>query len=305
MHILITGGSGFIGSALVADWQAQGHGVTVLTRDAKRVKNAHVQTLNHLHQIADDAVFDIVVNLAGASISQRWTKAYKQKLVNSRVQVTQSLNHLIKRLQQKPRLLISASAVGFYGSQGDTIITESSAPQPAFTHTLCQQWEQTACKAQAMGVPVSIIRLGVVLGLGHGILQETLPIFSKGLGSRLGTGQQYLSWVHITDVVNAVNFLIKKDADVQNVDAAIARVYNLTAPNPVTNNQWSQMLAVACKKSTWLPLPSVMVRLMFGEMGTALLLQGQNVLPEKLLKAGFEFTYPTLPEALRSLIDST
>ena len=295
MHILLTGGTGLIGSALRTELKSQGHSITLLTRSV--AKAGSVPAVNSLDAISSSERIDAVINLAGAPISKRWTAAYKKQLLASRLEATKALNELILRLETKPKVLLSASAIGFYGSLGDKTIDENYAPTQAkdqFTHQLCHAWEQEAQRAGEFGVSVRIARLGVVLAAQGGALRSMLPAFKFGLGGRIGSGQQYFSWIHIQDAVAALSFLL-------NDEKAADGAYNLTATNPVTNAEFSAALGAALRRPARLPLPAAMVRLMFGEMGAALLLEGQRVVPRKLQAAGFEFRYPDINSALESL----
>ena len=295
MHILLTGGTGLIGSALRAELESQGHSITLLTRSV--AKAGGVPAVSSLDAISSSERIDAVVNLAGAPISKRWTAAYKKQLLTSRLDTTKALNELILRLETKPKVLLSASAIGFYGSQGDEAIDESYCPNQAqdqFTHQLCHAWEQEAQRAGESGVSVRIARLGVVLADQGGALRSMLPAFKLGLGGKIGSGQQYFSWIHIQDAVAALSFLL-------NDEKATDGAYNLTATNPVTNAEFSTALGTAIRRPARLPLPAAMVRLLFGEMGAALLLEGQRVVPRKLQAAGFEFSYPDINSALDSL----
>lgn len=294
MKLLITGATGLIGTAIINDLHQENHEITVLTRNKKHVKQSFLTVYEDVGEIPNNSVFDFIINLAGAPISKRWSEDYKKKLITSRTNITKSLYGLVKRLEQKPKMLISASAIGYYGSQGDRSINEDSSPNNEFTHKLCSLWEQEALQLKELGLNVAIIRLGVVLGANGGILKETVPVFKMCLGGAIGAGTQYMSWVHILDVVRAIKFLlVKHDKN---------GIYNLTAPVPVTNIAWTKALAKALNRPALLPLPSIIVKFIFGEMGDVLLLHGQKVLPEKLLSAGFEFKYKNIDLALLNIL---
>lgn len=289
MNILITGATGFIGSALIEEFNKKNHKITILTRNKKYLAKKKLAVFESLDDVSDDSIFHTIINLAGAPISKRWSTSYKNELIESRIKITGSINALVKRLHKKPKTIISASAVGYYGHQGSVIINEESNPHDEFTHKLCRMWEEEALRSKKLGVNVTIIRLGVVLGIDGGILKETVPIFKMGLGGKIGSGKQYISWVHIDDVIAAINFLLQSNTE--------GGVYNLTAPFPVTNAQWTQLLSRALARPALLPLPGILVKLLFGEMGEALLLRGQKVVPKRLEKAEFKFQYPTLEDA--------
>lgn len=292
INILITGATGFIGMHLIAKFN--NHNITILTRNKQKaenlIKNDKIKILNNLEDITTDTKIDVIINLAGAKISKRWSNNYKNTLITSRTNTSQSIVNLVNRLSTKPKKIISASAIGYYGNQaGD--ITEESKPHQCFTNDLCSQWEKTI--SQCEGTNIIIIRLGVVLGLNQGILKETTPIFKLGLGGKIASGEQYLSWVHIFDVVEGIAFLIENEA--------ATGVYNLTAPQPVTNSQWTNCLAKTLQRPAILPLPKFLIKLIFGEMGLELLANGVKVLPKRLTLAGFSFKFNTLEKALLNI----
>lgn len=297
MRILVTGGTGFIGKRLVADLQSAGHEITVLVRDyaqARLALDADPELIRSLDEIPTHAMFDRVINLAGAGIaSKRWTAARKKLLLESRLNTTKALVQLFQRLKQVPEQLVSASAVGFYGSRGSEPLTETSGARDEFTHELCKRWEGEASKAESLGVKVCILRLGVVLGPGGGMLGRLVPVFRFGLGGRIGDGQQHLSWVHLDDVVAVMMWVMQQRC---------SGVFNVTAPQATTNQQFTRELAGALSRPALLPMPAPMVQIMFGEMGDRLLLHGQNVRPERLLNEHYEFHYPDLHAAIRASI---
>lgn len=298
MQILMTGGTGFIGSRLLEELQTAGHELTVLVRDyakARLVLGAGPELVRSLDEIDQDRQFDAVINLAGAGIAEkRWTTARKKLLLSSRLQTTKALVQLCQRLRQPPGLLLSASAVGFYGAHGSEPLTETSPVHDEYSHELCKRWEEEARKAESLGVRVCILRLGVVLGHGGGMLGRLLPMFRLALGGRIGDGEQMLSWVHRADVIRAMQFLLASETEYG--------VFNLTAPVAVTNREFTRELAAAVNRPAVLPLPAPMVQIMFGEMGDRLLLHGQNVRPARLQALGFEFKYPDLRAALAACL---
>lgn len=294
MNILITGGTGFIGKSLIPALMVdETSHLTILTRDKSTQDKASIDWIEDLAELDNGATFDVVINLAGAPIDKRWSVSYKKTIIESRIGITKSLYQLIERLETKPKHVISASAIGFYGAQGHNTVTEISKPHPEFTHDLCREWEEEAQKIETLGPFVSIMRLGVVLGRGGGILKKLSPPFKLGLGGKIGSGQQFLSWVHMDDVVAAILFMMQQNK---------SGVYNLTAPHPVTNLEWAKALADAVKRPAIFPMPACVVKTLFGEMGERLLLNGQNVIPENLQKAGFTFQYPKIDMALADLI---
>jgi uncharacterized protein (TIGR01777 family) len=290
MKYLITGGTGFVGKRLIKEILASNAAVIVLTRDKKncnQIFENKVRAISSLSEIDLTEKIDCIINLAGEPIAdKKWSSEQKQKLISSRLNTTGSLVELIANLKNKPECLISASAIGYYGAQADNIVTEDSAPNNEFTHELCKSWEASAIKAKDSGVRVCIIRLGVVLGKNGGALKKMLPAFKLGLGGKIGDGKQYFSWVHIEDVVSAINFLVK------NKDSK--GIYNLTSPNPITNAEFTKVLGAAVRRPTFFNMPAFMVKLIFGEMGDRLLLNGQRVIPKKLLDEGFNFKHPTI-----------
>lgn len=298
MRILITGGTGFIGSRLVNALQEEKHEVTVLVRDYARsrlILGADPELVRSLDEIAQDMHFDAAINLAGAGIAdKRWTRARKKLLLSSRLQTTKALMQLFQRLRQPPSVLLNASAVGFYGAHGSEPLTETSPVHDEFSHELCKRWEEEARKAESLGVRVCIVRLGVVLGPDGGMLGRLLPIFRLALGGRIGNGEQMLSWVHRDDVIRAIDFLLNSNTE--------SGVFNLTAPEAINNREFTRVLAAAVNRPAVLPLPAPVVQLMFGEMGDRLLLHGQNVKPARLQALGFEFKYPDLRSAVSACL---
>ncbi len=298
MRILITGGTGFIGSCLADELLAAGHHLTVLVRDyarARLILGTGLELVRSLDEIEQDQKVDAIINLAGAGIAEkRWTQARKQVLLNSRLQTTRALVQLCQRLQHKPQVMLTASAVGFYGAHGPAPLTETSPVHDEFSHQLCLRWEEEARKAEALGIRVCILRFGVVLGPDGGMLARLLPIFRLALGGRIGDGEQFMSWVHRSDVIRAMQFLLTAESE--------AGVFNVTAPGTVNNREFTRELAAAVNRPAVLPLPATMVQLMFGEMGDRLLLHGQNVKPARLQAQGFEFRYPELKTALSACL---
>ncbi|QCU72713.1 TIGR01777 family protein [Luteimonas yindakuii] len=296
MRILITGGSGFLGRALSGALLGQGAAPTWLSRDPRAVVapgGVDVRGYDGLH--ASDC-FDVVVNLAGAGIADgRWSDARKQVLFDSRLEPTRSVVDWIRRARTRPRLLLSGSAVGWYGRQpADRELVEDSAAHPEFVHALCAHWERAALEAVTLDVPVVLLRTGVVLDPAGGMLRRLLPVFRLGAGGRLGSGEQVLSWISREDWVRAVLELL----DQQTGRPALAGPVNLTAPAPVSNREFTRVLAGAVHRPAWATVPAGVLRLALGEMST-LLLDGQRVLPRRLLDTGFEFRHPRLDALLR------
>jgi uncharacterized protein (TIGR01777 family) len=297
MHILLTGGTGFIGSALAADLLAKGHRLTIVSRSA-HADRPHCRFVRSFDDIDASTAIDAVVNLAGASLAgKRWNRDYKQEIVASRVDTTGELVAFCGRLDSPPAALVSASAVGYYGPRGDEKVTEEESAGSGFSAALCRDWEAAARQAESLGVRVCLARLGVVFDREGGAFEELARPFRLGVANWIGDGRQWLSWVHRSDVVAAIDFLLQHDG--------LSGPFNLTAPEPVT----SRGLCAAMKKhlNTWLtlPMPASAMRLLVGEMADELLISGQRVLPARLTAAGFAFTYPDIAAALDAVLDKS
>lgn len=299
-QILVTGGTGFIGRALCPTLIEQGHGITILTRNAKTSNNlfsGKVRFVSDLNQLSPGEHFDTVINLAGEPISQRWTTQSKAAMIESRIQTTQALVNFMKRAKNRPTTFISGSAVGIYGTDEDTIFSEntpaSDDPVGLFPRDLCEQWEAEAHKAKILGIRTCLLRTGVVLEKDDGALAKLLLPFKLGLGGRLGSGNQWFSWIHRDDLVRLIIHIMNNES--------IEGPVNATAPAPITNAVFTKALGKAMKRPILLPMPAFQVKLLFGEMGRAILLAGQNVVPEKALNDGFEFHYSTIDHALKGI----
>lgn len=295
MHDLITGGSGFIGRALCRALLKGGHRVTVLTRSARRATTVLPETVRCVESLGGLDDVDAVYNLAGEGLaSGRWTAARKQAFRDSRIGGTAALVAWMRALARKPAVLVSASAIGYYGPHGDEVMTENTPPGDDFSARLCVDWEAAARAAERLGVRVCTPRIGVVLGADGGALAQMLPAFRLGGGGRMGSGRQWMSWIHRADLVALLRWL----ADTPQAGGA----YNATAPKPVTNADFARALGRALHRPALLPMPATALRLMFGEMAE-LLLTGQKVLPERAHAAGFMFRHATLDAALADLLD--
>jgi uncharacterized protein len=299
MKIFMTGGTGFVGTSLIRRLSAE-HQVTVLTRSRKEtgrtpsgvsfLEGDPTQRGDWQEKAADHEVF---INLAGASIFKRWSDEYKKLLRDSRIETTRNLVESLSARKGKNTLLLSTSAVGYYGFRGDEDLDESSPPGIDFLASLCRDWEAEAFRASDTGARVCVCRFGIVLGEGGGALDQMLPLFKKGLGSPLGKGNQWFSWIHVEDLVEITLFLI---------DGQLSGPFNCAAPHPVTNQELTRELGKALGRPTFLPkVPGFALKLVMGEMGSVLL-KGQKVVPGRLLEAGFVFRHPTIAGALEDLL---
>lgn len=297
MNILITGGTGFIGRLLVPRLLADGAQITVLTRSAAKAANIlppSVVAVESLDAVSDDMHIDAVVNLAGESLaSGRWNAKRKQAFHASRVGLTNDLVAWMGARKQRPKVLVSGSAVGWYGAQGQVQLDETALPVKEYQHELCRDWEQAATGAVPLGVRVVCLRIGVVLGTRGGALESMLTPFKMGLGGWLGDGEQIMSWIHRHDLVQLISTAINDDS--------LRGPVNATAPHPVSNKHFSKALGAALGRPVILPMPGPALRLMIGEMAH-LLLTGQHVLPKKALDHGFEFAYPTVEAAFEDIL---
>lgn len=296
MKILITGGTGLIGRHLIPRLLELKHSVTVVTRNpakAQQLLDARVSLLKGLNELSNLNDVDAVINLAGEPIAdKRWSEEQKQRLCNSRWQITQRIADLINASDTPPQVLISGSASGYYGDLGEVVVTEEEPPHNEFTHKLCARWEQIACEAQSDRTRVCLLRTGVVLAPKGGILAKLLPLFRLGLGGPIGDGRQYLAWIHIDDMVNGILWLLDND---------LRGPFNMVAPYPVRNEQFAHALGHALHRPAILRVPATVIRLMMGE-ASVLVLGGQRALPKRLEAAGFAFRWYELEEALGDVV---
>lgn len=293
MHILLTGGTGLIGRELCRYWHAQGHQLTVLSRRPEEVAalcGAQVLGIARPEDIGPQPV-DAVVNLAGAPVADRpWTRKRKAFIWDSRIALTERLLAWLQAREQRPAVLLSGSAVGWYGDCGEREIDEQSMPvNEDFASQLCGAWEETALRAEALGIRVVCLRIGLVLSAKGGFLQRMLPPFKVGMGGRLGSGRQWMPWIHIADQIRAIDFLLHQ------TDAR--GPYNLCAPSPVRNQVFTKTLASVLRRPTFMIMPQALLKALLGEM-SVLLLGGQRALPVRLQAAGFTFRYLDLTAAL-------
>ena len=299
MRIFITGGTGLIGSALIKDLLMRGHDITVFTRNAKKASEKlgnQVIYSTSLDSFASLDEYDAVINLAGEPIAGRpWTKRQKERLSNSRLRTTQKLSELINKSNNPPKVFISGSAVGYYGSQGDALLTEESEPYNEFTYRLCRQWEANALQA-ATNTRVSILRTGIVLSSIGGMLPKLSFPFRYGFGSVIGSGRQYISWIHIQDMVDAIIYLLETP-DVEGI-------FNLTSPDSVTNREFSKALAKAMHRPCLFRIPSFFIKLFMGEAST-LIINGQRAIPKHLTDVGYKFRFENIERALKNIMSGS
>lgn len=300
MRLVIAGGTGFIGSALCARLLERGHFLTILSRSPSPPTISPNQrwvtwtppAAGHWQEAIHHA--DGVINLAGEPIAgKRWSAAQKERLRTSRIQTTRALVTAITGSTVRPKFLLNGSAIGYYGPHGDEILTEEAAPGGDFLARACVEWEAEARKAEEQGVRVIRLRTGIVLGRGGGALAKMVPPFKLFIGGPLGSGKQRMSWIHLDDEIDLIQFLIGHPQ----AQGAV----NATAPNPCTMKEFCRALGAVLHRPSWAPVPAFALRLLLGEMAE-MLLTGQRVIPAKARSLGYSFKHPTLLEALRGLL---
>lgn len=297
MKILISGSHGLVGSALSSSLRSEGHEVFGLVRRAPH-SQSEVEWYPERGSLALSRLegMDAVVHLAGESIAEgRWNDEKKKRIRDSRVKGTTVLSEALSNLKTPPKVLISASAIGYYGSRGDLILTEQSAPGNDFLAGVCVEWEKATVSARQQGIRTVLARFGIILSVNGGALKKMLPPFRMGVGGRVGNGQQWMSWIALDDVISGLEFVINNEL----LDGPV----NFVAPNPVRNAEFTKTLGKALSRPTIFPIPEFGVRLAFGEMADALLLSSQRVRPEQLATAGYQFKYPELGPALAHVIN--
>ena len=305
MKVAITGATGFVGSRLVEKLKAEGHQILVLTRNLERAKRIFpasafpnleifayrpTESGNWQQSIAD---FDAVVNLAGEPIAERWTPEHKKAILESRQLGTRKIVEAIAQAEPKPRVLINASAIGYYGTSETATFDEDSPGGNDFLAEVCKKWEAEAQKVKEAGVRLVILRTGIVLDKDGGALAKMLPPFKLFAGGPLGSGRQWFSWIHRDDLVNLIVEALKRPD--------IEGTFNATAPNPVRMNQFCQTLGEVMNRPSWLPVPGFALETLLGE-GAKVVLEGQQVLPKKIQSLAFQYQYPTLKSALEGII---
>jgi uncharacterized protein len=296
-HVLVTGGTGFIGRRLVEALGSAGHEVTVLTRNPAKAAllRPPFRLITSLDQIANDTTIDTVINLAGEPIANGlWTRAKRRRILASRLRITQGLVRLIGRLERRPALLISGSAIGWYGLWRDESLTEFDGGKRCFSHRVCEAWEQAAKKAQRYGTRVVRLRIGLVLGTDGGMLGNMLVPFEFGLGGPIGSGEQWMSWIERDDLIRLIAHIV--------ANPQFTGAVNATAPAPVKNATFAQDLARALHRPALLRMPAVVLHRLLGALADELLLGGQRVLPDKAEASGFKFRHETLRSALSAML---
>lgn len=300
MKVLVFGGTGFIGKNLCSELLSAGYEVCIVSRNPKRAEllasGAEVVEWNSSAGSLPVELLEgvsLIINLAGESTgNRRWTRSVKEKILCSRVRTTQAIVNAIKQKRDIPKILINASAIGFYGPHGNEEITESTSAGRDFLAEVCQAWEEEAFKAQTLGVRVVAVRMGVVIG-GEGAIARMKTTFRFYIGGPLGTGAQWISWIHIKDLTRLIRFV----AEHENINGPV----NATAPVPVKMKEFCRFLGQVMERPSWLPVPDFLLKVALGEM-SGMLLNSQRVLPEKILKEGFEFWFPAPEAALRDII---
>lgn len=299
MHYLITGATGLIGSAFIHSL-SENDCVTTVSRNPSKVDKlfanaaASIKTIEHVSELLDMNHIDVVINLAGEPIAdKRWSTTQKEKITQSRWHMTQAIVDKIQQSEQPPELLISGSAIGYYGRQDTDEIDETyDKIHHEFTHQICEKWENIALQAQTKNTRVCLLRTGIVLEKGKGALAKMALPFYFGAGATMGTGQQGMSWIHLKDMIGGIQFLVQNSSS--------QGQYNFTAPQPVSHKVFCQTLAATLNRPCWFNIPSIGMQLLLGEMAD-LLLYGQYVVPNRLLSEGYQFTFNELSPALNDL----
>ena len=293
-RVLLTGSSGFLGSALLPSLKTRGFEVMRLVRgvpskeDEIRWNPAWPPSAEGL------SGFDAVIHLAGESVVGRWTASKKTKIRDSRVTGTRNLVHGLMAAKDRPKILISASAIGYYGDRGDEPLNELSAPGSGFLADVCREWEAAVQPALEAGIRTALIRTGIVLSREGGALGKMLPPFRMGLGGNLGSGRQWMSWIHLQDWIGAIHHILKNDL--------VQGPVNLVGPKPVTNSEFTRTLGSVLSRPTIFPVPAFVAKLAFGQMGEEVLLGSQRVEPARLVTSGYPFQYSELRMALEAIL---
>ena len=301
MKIVLAGGTGFIGKALRESLAEKNHEVVILTRQVSRENDAGIRTRFRHWNPPEGGTWEnelngagAVINLSGESIvGKRWSAAQKKRIRESRIQTASALVRALEKTRVKPGVFINASAVGYYGARGDEAVTEETRPGNGFLSETCQAWEAEALRAESLGMRVIRLRIGIVLEKNGGALAKMLPPFQLGLGGPLGSGRQWMSWIHLKDLVGLIHFLVEKKET--------RGAFNATAPLPVTMKEFAETLGRALHRPAFFPVPGFVLKILLGE-ASELLLTGQKVLPKHTLEAGYRFQFPQLELALKEIL---
>jgi uncharacterized protein (TIGR01777 family) len=302
--IIITGATGFIGKAVSHFLLENGYEIIALSRNPSKYELTEDNRMKFVLwdgqkaegwvEYAENA--KAIINLAGENIASGiWTDRKKRKILESRVKATQAILQAIKRLNTKPEVMIQASAIGYYGSRPDQVLDESSSAGKGFLADLTQIWEETASIIQKSSVRLVILRFGVALGKHGGLLPRIKPVFKSFLGGHFGSGEQYISWIHITDITKSIHYLLSQ--------YQLKGVFNLTAPQPVSSREFFKCVGEHLHRPSWFHVPAGIIKTLMGEMAEELLLANQRVMPKRLIENDFQFNYPTLDSALSQLFD--
>jgi len=301
--VIVSGATGFIGTVLCSQLTARGYDVVVLSRNPERgaahfssnvtVIGWDARSAAGWAKQADGA--HGIINLTGENIAAgRWTRSQKEKIRHSRLAAGRAIIDALAQVSTKPRVVIQASGIGYYGNRGDELLDETSSSGTGFLADVARDWERSTAQVEAMGIRHVIIRTGIVLGPDGGFLSRVLLTFRLFMGGHIGSGRQWLSWIHIKDAVDAMCFLLEKPD--------LHGPFNLCSPNPLMAREFFHILGSAMGRPSWLPVPGFALRIMFGQMAEELMLSGQRALPKRLLEAGFAFSYPEAGVALRDIV---
>lgn len=296
-RILVSGASGMIGSAVIAALRSGGAKIARLSRPgAPPDPNNELIPWDPAQAMEPAAVagFDAVIHLAGESVFGRWTAEKKARIRNSRIPATANLARALAETKVKPKIFVSASAIGYYGNRSDEVLTEESAPGAGFAADLARDWEEATKPAADAGIRTARIRIGIVLARHAGALAQMLPPFRAGIGGRVGSGKQWMSWIDLGDLVGAIQHIMRSES--------LAGPVNLVGPDPVTNIQFTKTLASVLHRPALFPVPAFVMRLAFGEMADELLLASDRVEPKRLLDSGYAFQFPTLRSSLEHIL---
>lgn len=297
MKVLIAGASGLVGTAITSSFVRKGTAVTHLVRTSPDPGKQEVEWHPNKEQIDAAAIegFDAVINLGGESIAEgRWTEEKKKRIRDSRIEGTQLLSETMAKLSTPPKVFLCASATGVYGDRGNEIVDESSPAGKGFLAEVCREWEEATRAASNAGVRVVNLRFGPILSPAGGMLAKLLTPFRLGVGGKIGSGEQYMSWVAIDDVVGVINFALERET--------LRGPLNVVTPNPVTNAEFTKVMGKVLSRPTFFMVPTFAARMAFGEMADEMLLASQRVVPKRLSEAGYEFRYPELEGALRHVL---